>query len=103
VSRPTDVEISRALNALAMTLRERRVRVFDTAEARAILTGALGGEAKLDAVATATSSGEIRRSEDGRLVATVELRRGRWNVERELLAGESDWAIPQPAHDQKET
>jgi hypothetical protein len=81
VSPPTDVEISRALNALSMTFGEQRLESFDAARAQAIVSGALAGEHKLD---------------DGRLVATVELRDGRWSVERRLRAGESPW-LPQPA------
>jgi nitrogen fixation protein FixH len=96
VSPPTDVEISRALNALSMTFGEQRLESFDAARAQAIVSGALAGEHKLEARATGPTSGELRIRDDGRLVATVELRDGRWSVERRLRAGESPW-LPQPA------
>jgi hypothetical protein len=101
VSPPTDVEISRALNALSMTFGEQRLESFDAARAQAIVSGALAGEQKLEARATGPASGELRIRGDGRLVATVALRGGRWSVERRLRGGESGWARPQPAHRQQ--
>jgi len=102
VSVPADVEISRALNALSMTFAEQRPESFDAAHAQAIVSGALAGEAKLEAHATGPTTGELRIRDDGRLVATVALHGGRWSVERRLKAGESSWAVPQPAHEQRE-
>jgi len=98
----TDVEISRALNALSTTLRDQRPDGFDAARADRIVTGALAGESKLRAQATGATSGELRLREDGRLVATIDQREGQWRVERKLTAGESSWALPQPAHDEVE-
>ena len=97
---PTDVEISRALNALSTTLRDQRPDAFDAARAEQIVSGALAGESKLCAVATGATSGELRVRKDGRLVATVDMDEGQWRVERRLRAGESSWALPQPAHDE---
>jgi hypothetical protein len=96
--KPTDVEISRALNALATTLRDQRAPTFDAARVDQIVTGALGGERKLRARATGPDSGELETSDDGTLVALVALAEGRWTVERKLDAGGSTWALPQPAH-----
>jgi len=96
----TDVEISRALNALSTTLRDQRAEGFDAARAEQIVTGALAGEPKLGAQATGTTSGELRLREDGRLVATIDRHEGQWRVERKLRAGESSWALPQPAHEE---
>jgi hypothetical protein len=96
----TDVETSRALNALSTTLRDQRPPAFDTARVEQILTGALAQEPKLQAQATGPTSGEVRLRDDSRLVAVVELRDGRWSVERKLLAVGSSWALPQPAHDE---
>jgi hypothetical protein len=98
----TDVEISRALNALSTTLRDQRPERFDPARVEQIALGALAHERKLEARATGEASGELRKREDGRLVATIELRDGQWAVDRELRAGESTWALPQPAHDEQE-
>jgi hypothetical protein len=96
----TDVEISRALNALSTTLRDQRLPSFDAARAEEIVLGALANERKLEVIATGPSSGELLKRDDGRLVATVELRDGQWVVLRKLPAGESSWALPQPAHDE---
>ena len=96
--KPTDVEISRSLNALATTLRDQRWPSFDEARAEQVVTGAMAGERKLRARATGADSGELLIAEDGTLVATVRLAGGGWAVERKLGAGGSTWALPQPAH-----
>ncbi len=99
--RPTDVEISRSLNALSTTLRDQRPPAFDAARVEQIVTGALAGEPKLRAKATGPGSGELQVSEDGTLVATITLAEGQWTVERKIDAGGSTWALPQPAHAQE--
>jgi len=101
VSPLTDVEISRAINALSMTLREQRPDRLDQTHAEEIVLGALAHEPKLQVRATGPTSGELRKADDGRLVATVQREDGSWVVERKLRAGESSWALPQPAHDQQ--
>jgi len=101
VSVLTDVEISRALNALSTTLREQRPDGFDVARAQEIVLGALAHEPKLQAHATGPTSGELRKADDGRLVATVKREDSKWVVERKLRAGESSWALPQAAHDKQ--
>jgi hypothetical protein len=83
----TDVEISRALNALSTTLRDQRPPSFDAGRAEEIVLGALAQEPKLEVSATGPISGELRERGDGRLVATVELRDGHWVVVRKLRAG----------------
>ncbi|HEY4428572.1 MAG TPA: hypothetical protein VGN08_10245 [Solirubrobacteraceae bacterium] len=103
MSAPTDVEISRALNAVSTTLRDQRPERFDASRVEEIALGALAHEPKLEVRATGPTSGELRTREDGRLVATVELEDGRWAVERKLRAGESSWALPQPAHDEQQS
>lgn len=95
----TDVEISRAVNAVSTTLRDQRPPRFDPERVEQIALGALAHERKLEVRATGPGSGELRRRDDGRLLATVELREGQWVVTRELRAGESGWALPQPEHD----
>jgi hypothetical protein len=95
--KPTDVEISRSLNALATTLRDQRPESFDPARVEEIVTGALAGEPKLQARATGPERGEVRLAEDGTLVAVVRLAEGGWAVERKLRAGGSTWALPEPA------
>ncbi len=93
MSLPTDVEISRALNALTTTLRDQRPAAFDPTRAQEIVTGALAGEPKLEARGTDASSGELRIRDDGRVAATIELKDGRWIVARKMRAGESSLGI----------
>jgi len=100
MSRPTDVEISRALNALSTTLRDQRPQRLEPARAQEIVDGALGRERKLAIRPLGDVRGELRTLEGDRLVATVELQGGQWIVERKLRAGESSWALPQPAHEE---
>lgn len=96
--RPSDVEISRSLNALSTTLRDQRPDGFDSDRVEQIVTGAMGGESKLRAQSSGPDAGELRIRDDGTLVALVRLREGQWAVERKLGAGGSSWALPQPAH-----
>jgi hypothetical protein len=103
VSALTDVEISRALNALSMTLRDQRPERFDAAQVERIASGALANEPKLTAEATGATAGTMRRRADGCLIATVERVDGQWVVSRKIGAGESDWALPQPAHNEAES
>jgi len=98
VSAPTDVEISRALNAISTTLRDQRPAAFDADRLERIATGALAGERKLSARATSSTSGEVRTVAGERLVALVRLEEGQWSVERRLHAEGSSWALPQPEH-----
>jgi hypothetical protein len=90
----SDVETSRALNALATTLRDQRPPTFDPGRVERIVTGALGGEPKLEARSTGPARGELRKRDDDTLVATIALEDGQWTVERRLRAGGSRWAIP---------
>jgi hypothetical protein len=96
--KPTDVEISRSLNAVSTTLRDQRPASFDVGRVEQIATGAMSGEQKLRARATGPDSGELVIGDDGTLVAVVKLADGQWTVERKLRAEDSSWALPQPAH-----
>lgn len=99
-SRPTDVEISRALNALSTTLRDQRPETLEPGRVQQIVDGALSHEPKLAFRPEGPASGELRTLEDDKLVATIALADGQWTVERKLRAGASSWALPQPAHDE---
>jgi len=94
VSRPTDVEISRALNALSTTLRDQRPPRLEPDRVQQIVDGALGGESKLVYEPGGPASGELRTREGAQLVAAIEQRDGRWTVERRMRAGGSTWALP---------
>ena len=61
----------------------------------------MAGEQKMRAQASGAQSGELLLREDGTLVARVKREDGQWKVERELRAGGSTWALPQPAHDEE--
>lgn len=98
MSELTDVEISRALNALSSTLRDQRPQHFDAQRVEQIALGALAREPKLSAAATGAERGVLRRRKDGCLIATIERVGGQWQVRREVRAGGSGWALPQPAH-----
>jgi hypothetical protein len=97
---PTDVEVSRALNALATTIDDQRVGSFAAERFQQIVDGALSGERKLVVHAGGTEAepeaGRIVTADDGRLVAEVTLSEGRWNVERKITAQGSSWAVPRP-------
>jgi hypothetical protein len=102
MSRPTDVEISRALNALSTTLRDQRPERLEPARVQQIVDGALAREPKLAFRAAGPAAGEVRTLEGGLLVASVSRSDdGQWTVERKLRAGGSGWALPQPAHDEQ--
>jgi hypothetical protein len=93
-SRPTDVEISRALNALSTTLRDQRPPRLEPERVQQIADGALGGESKLVYQPGGPTAGELRTREGLELAAVIEQRDGQWTVERKLRAGGSTWALP---------
>jgi len=102
VSLPTDVEISRALNALATTINDQRVREYRTERFQAIVDGALAGERKLLVVQDEGTAGRVVTADGGRLVAEVTLSEGAWDVMRRVGATGSEWAVPQPEASQAE-
>jgi len=93
MSLPTDVEINRACNALLTTFRDQRQETFDALRAEQIVTGALAGERKLRARSSAPTDGELRASDDDRLIAVMQRRDGQWILERKLGAQGSEWAV----------
>ena len=79
---PTDVEVSRSLNALVATLNDWRVDRADRAELQRIVTGALGGEERiLVNTGEAAATAELTDG-DGNVLARLERRDGRWVGER---------------------
>jgi hypothetical protein len=87
----TDVEIERALAAVAATLNDQALATFDRDRVQEIVTGALGGEPAL-----AVDAGGGLHDADGVRVGSI--RRtdsGEWITERQNPAAErSDTAIP---------
>lgn len=94
MSLPTDVEVSRALNALATTLNDQRIPEFRTERFQQIVDGTLAGARKLIVVQSGGEAGRLVTADDGRLVAEVRRVDGVWDVERQITAQGSDWAVP---------
>jgi hypothetical protein len=87
----TDVEIDRALAAIASTLNDQKVEQFDRERVQEIVTEALGGEHNL----TVDDGGGVHESAGARIAAIRRTDSGGWIVERQNTATEhSDAAIP---------
>lgn len=91
----TDIELSRAVNALSTTLRDQRPPAFDVGRFQQIVDGALAGERKLTVRHTGGDRG-VLVGEDGRTLASVDRSGDRWDARREVQAHGSQVAIPQP-------
>jgi hypothetical protein len=78
---PTDVEVSRSLNALVATLNDWAVARVDREQLQRIVTGALGGEERILIGPGVGTSAQLTDG-DGRVLAKLELREGRWVGER---------------------
>ena len=101
----SEVDLTRALNALAVTLNDQKLDHFDADRIQELATGATGGEQKLIAYGSG-SSGELRDgSVDGPAVAKLELDRGKWSVQRvpEARKSEELQQFEQQRSQQKET
>jgi hypothetical protein len=90
----TDVELSRALNALATTLKDQRPPSMDRDRFQAIVDGALAGQRKLIVRREDDGSGVLLRDDDGGRVGSVALRDGEWSITREVDSTGSGWAQP---------
>jgi len=82
----TDVEISRALNALTTTFNDQGTQAFDAARAQQIVTGALGGERRLLVFAEGEHAGGVD-DRVGRRVASIAHTGTRWTARRERTMG----------------
>jgi hypothetical protein len=80
---PTDVEVSRALNALVTSLNDWRSERMPVAGLQRIVTGTLGGEQR---ILVRGPGPEVTRAEltdgDEKVLARIERRDGRWIGER---------------------
>jgi hypothetical protein len=81
----TDVELTRAVDALHTTLADQRPRDFDTARFQQIVDGALAGERKLTIVQVSAEHGELQ-GEDGRSLGRVDRVEGAWGARRVVPA-----------------
>lgn len=93
----TDVEIGRALAAVASTLNDQKLDDFDTGRVQEIVTEALGGEPHL----TVDDGGGLHDASSGvRVGAIRRTPSGEWITERQNeVAKGADTAIPAKPHD----
>jgi hypothetical protein len=90
----SDVEVDRAIHAIAQTLNDQQLQEYDKDRVQEIVTESLGGEAKL----TADDGGGIHDESGKRIGAIRRTDSGEWIVERQNTAAEtSDQAIPTPS------
>lgn len=88
----SDVELSRAVNALSTTLRDQRPARFDVGPMQSIVDGSLGGERRLHVRHDGGDRGALVAG--GATLASVERRDGIWGAWREVDAGGSGRAVP---------
>lgn len=87
----TDVEIDRALAAVAATLNDQQLDGFDQDRVQQIVTGALGGETAL----TVDAGGGLHDAEGVRVGSIRRTDSGEWITERQNpAAARSQTAIP---------
>jgi hypothetical protein len=87
----SDVEIGRALAAIAATLNDQKVEGFDTGRMQEIVTAALGGEPLL----MVDNGGGLHDSSGVRVGAIRRTPSGEWITERQNEVAEgADTAIP---------
>jgi hypothetical protein len=87
----SDVEIGRALAAVASTLNDQKLDDFDTDRVQEIVTEALGGEPLL----TVDDGGGLHDSSGARVGAIRRTPSGEWITERQNDVAEgADTAIP---------
>jgi hypothetical protein len=79
---PTDVEVSRSLNALVATLNDWAVGRADREQLQRIVTGALGGEERILVSPGEAAAAAQLTDGDGNVLARLERRDGRWVGER---------------------
>ena len=89
----TDVEIDRALHAVASTLNDQKLEHYDASRVQEIVTGALGGQSNI----TVDEAGGMH-DETGKRIGAIRMTdSGEWIVERQNpTAQNSDQAIPAP-------
>ena len=100
-----EVNLERALHAVAVTLNDQKLEQFDSERVQEIATGAMGGEQKLIAYGSG-SSGELREgSIDGPVVARFSYEDGEWSAQRVPDARKSDdlQQFEQQREEQKKT
>jgi len=89
----SDVEIDRALAAVAATLNEQRLEQLDRQRVQDIVTESLGGEPQL----TVDDGGGLHDDTGARVGAIRRTDSGEWITERQNNAAErSDTAVPAP-------
>ncbi|HEV2060955.1 MAG TPA: hypothetical protein VGR11_16515 [Solirubrobacteraceae bacterium] len=89
----SDIELSRAVNALSTTLHDQRPATFDVERMQSIVDGSLAGERKLHVRHLEGERGELV-GEDGIVLASIDRSCGRWTARREVGAQHSRPAVP---------
>jgi hypothetical protein len=79
---PTDVEVSRVLNALVTSLNDWKLEDADREQLQAIVTGALGGEERIVVRAEPTGAPTLLADPGGKVLARLSRAEGRWIGER---------------------
>src|SRR3954452_12023147 len=86
----SEVDVTRAINAIAVTLNDQKLDHFDADRVQEIVTGSTAGEQTLIAYGSGTS-GELREgSKQGPPVAKLQLAGGEWSVKRVPEARKSE-------------
>lgn len=89
----TEVEINRALAAIATTLNDQRLEHYDTERVQQIVTESLGGEQQL----IVDDGGGVHDRSGARVGAIRRTPSGEWIADRQNEAAQrSDTAIPAP-------
>jgi hypothetical protein len=78
----SEVDVTRAINAIAATLNDQKLERFDAERIQEVVTGATGGEQKLIAYGSGTSGQLREHSMDGPPVAQLSYEDGKWSVTR---------------------
>ena len=94
MKQPTDVEISRTLNALSATLNEQRPPALERERLQAIADGAVGHEPLFVVTGVEADRATLLRRDDNAVIAHVRREGGGFTVERVISALGSDWAVP---------
>ena len=89
----SDVELSRAVNALSTTLRDQRPARFEAERMQLIVDGSLGGERRLHVRHHGGDRGTLTGA-DGSALASIDRRDGSWTVWRVVDATGSGWVVP---------
>jgi hypothetical protein len=93
MTKATDGELSRTMNALTATLNDQKVTEYDVDRFQEIVTGALGGQPKLRVHRASPTEGFLVDA-DGEQVVGLKRDGGRWVTEMLREARSSSAYVP---------